>query len=71
MADKMRAHILIRLRQIKKAAMLTGMKGEVCIEFTGFTVAEWDNIIASINEYPRRKHFVQVTPELTVSLLLG
>lgn len=66
----MKTKILKKLSQIKKLAESTGMEGKVTLKFTGCSIQEWDNIIESITEYPRYNHYVDVTPGLSVSLLL-
>ena len=67
----MKKQILNKLTKIQKVAELTGMEGKLTLEFTGCTMQQWDNAVESITEYPRHNHFVEVTPKLTVTLLLG
>jgi hypothetical protein len=67
----MRKKVLKHIDKIRKTAEETNMQGQVTLEFTGCSVQEWDDVINSIIEYPRYKHFVQITPELTITLLLG
>lgn len=67
----MKTKILKKLAQIKKLSASTGMEGKVTLKFTGCTMQEWDNAIESITEYPRYNHFVEVAPNLTVTLLFG
>lgn len=68
--SQMKKQILKKLKQINKVAELTGMEGKVTLEFSGCSVQEWDDTIDSISEYPRYRHFVSVTPKLTVILML-
>jgi hypothetical protein len=67
----MKKQILNKLAKIQKVSELTGMEGKVTLEFTGCTMQEWDEAVESITEYPRYKHFVQVTPKLNVILLFS
>ena len=67
----MKKVILKKLSDIKKVAESTGMEGCLTLEFTDCSINEWDNIINGIDEYPRYNHFVNLTPKLTVTLLLG
>jgi len=67
----MKTQILNKLSKIQKVAEQTGMGGKITLEFTGCTMQEWDNVIEGIIEYPRYNHFVEVTPKLTVTLLLA
>ncbi len=67
----MKKQILSKLSKIQKLAEQTGMEGKLSIEFTGCSVYDWDLVIESISEFPRHNHIVQVTPNLTVTLLLG
>lgn len=67
----MKQQILNKLAKIQKVAETTEMEGRVTLEFTGCTMQEWDNAVESITEYPRCNHFVEVTPKLIVTLLLG
>jgi hypothetical protein len=69
--SKMKKQILNKLAKIQKVAEQTGMEGKISLEFTGCSIADWDNAVESITEYERFNHFVQVTPKLTVALLIG
>jgi hypothetical protein len=67
----MKKIILSKLKKIEKLADETGMQGTVNLEFDNCSISDWDSAIESIVEYPRNKHFIQVTPKLLVTLLLN
>jgi hypothetical protein len=67
----MKKTIIKKLKEIEKVALSTGIEGAVSLEFTGVNLNDWDAAIDSITEYPRHQHFINVTPKLTVALLLG
>jgi hypothetical protein len=66
----MKKQILKKLNQIAKIAIATGIQGKISLNFTGCTVKEFDEAVESISEFPRWKHFVDVAPKLTVTLLI-
>jgi hypothetical protein len=67
----MKSKIINSLKKIQKLAEQTNIEGQLTIEFKGCTINNWDKAIESIAEFQRYKHHIQVTPKLTVTLLLG
>ncbi len=67
----MKSEILDKLKAIKELADTTGIQGNLSLEFTGYTIDEWDAELEQITEYPKYKHFIEISPKLIVSLLLG
>lgn len=67
----MKTQILNKLNQIKEVAEMTNMSGNITLEFTGCTIKDWDCAVESITEFPRHRHFISVSENLTVALLLG
>ena len=66
----MKKQILTKLKAIAKAAAATNMEGKISVTFSGCSIAEFDAAIESITEFPRWKHFVDITPKLTVTILI-
>lgn len=66
----MKKQILAKLKAIAKTAAITKMEGKISVSFSGCSIAEFDAAVEAINEYPRWKHFVDVAPKLTVTLLI-
>lgn len=67
----MKKAILKELNKIKKFASTCPVEGKLTLSFEGYTVAEYDEAIASITEFPRFNHFIEITPKLTVTIILN
>lgn len=69
----MRQEILNKLAQIKAVSELTGMQGNVTVEFNipPGQMDAWDKAVESITEYPRYRHNIEVCKGMNVQLLVS
>ena len=66
----MKKQIIKNLRAIQKLASVTKMEGKISISVSGCSIDQFDELIESINEFPRINHFIEVAPKLTVAILM-
>lgn len=59
-----------KLKAIEKVALTTDMRGRVDLHFEGLSCAYWDKALAQITEWPKHGHFINVTKNVVVCLLL-
>jgi hypothetical protein len=63
-------NITLSLESILKTSEMTNMGGSLTLRYKGFTIAEFDQVLESVDGFDRRDHHFFLRSDLFVSVLL-